>query len=101
MDPLTIRLEEALHGANASDPTGPATNVLIAALRDAVAASPHRVRGPVRVDALGATRIELCLAERRYVLELGEGGWRRQGTRDAPLSGPLAAALTRWLTDGA
>jgi hypothetical protein len=100
MDPLTIGFEDAFHEANLAPEDGGSAASLVAALRAVIDASPHRVRGAVTVSAGGAQRVEVRRAGETYVLEKTAGRWRRQGSPDPSWSGPVAAALTHWLTSG-
>lgn len=96
MDPLTIGFENALHDANAT-PEAPDTIArLVEALRAVIEASPHRARASVTQTPDG--RVELRKDGEAYVLERDGGRWHLRGNRGPGFSGPVAAALTEWLT---
>ena len=98
MDPLTIGFENAFHEANATPPSDPeAAARLVDALRAVLDASPHRAAA-VTVSAIDASHVEIRRGDRAYVLENESGRWRLRGSRDPAWSGPVAAALTEWLT---
>ena len=96
MDPLTIGFENAFHAANAAPEDPSAVPRLVAALRGVIEASPHRARASVAETPDG--RIELRKDGERYVLERDGGRWRLRGSGGPGFSGPVAAALTEWLT---
>lgn len=101
MDPLTIGFESALHEANATGtPEDARMDRLIAELHRIVEASRHRVRAPVTISSEGDQQIVLRCGDSRCVLSLRADSWSVDGL-DARHSGPVAAALTAWLTAGA
>ncbi|MGE3636201.1 MAG: hypothetical protein AB7P00_40235 [Sandaracinaceae bacterium] len=98
MDPLTLALEDAVYEANLSPRAGDlSASRLTAELHRIVRASSHRLWGAVDIVASCGERIVLQCESSQCVLVRGSEGWAVRGL-DVPLSGPVASALTTFLT---